>query len=86
MPRYRIKECPFCGGEANMWKCTRKEAWEKFPEKRESLMSYPAEWWVLGCGTEGCILEANRERHFIKLAFRAGSAKEAVDKWNRRKE
>lgn len=67
-----------------MWKCTKKEALEKFPERREGIATFPDEWWVLGCETEGCILEASKEKHFIKLAFRIGSAKEAAEKWNRR--
>ena len=84
MPMYKLKACPFCSGKANIWKCTKKEALERFPAKRESIVNYPDSWWVLGCETEGCILEANREKHFIKIAFRAGSAREAATKWNRR--
>ena len=81
-----LKPCPFCGGKAYMRMVCRNETIEKFPDKADALEKYPAKWWVLGCLTPGCILEANPEKHFIKLGFRAGSEKEAVEKWNKRAE
>ena len=81
-----LKPCPFCGGEGHMKLVMRKEALEKFQDRSEVLGSYPPRWWVIGCKTEGCILEFNPDKHFIKLAFHFGHKDEAIEKWNRRAE
>lgn len=79
-----LKPCPFCGGKALLYKRTKKTAIKMFPEKKNAISTFPVAWWVMGCVTEGCILEANPDWYYIKLGFRAESKDEAIKKWNRR--
>lgn len=72
-----IKNCPFCGGEAETF---------HIPENDEEEMKYHPNWkwndpgmWVIGCDTEMCMGNIGR------FAMIFVSEEDAIKTWNTRK-
>ena len=74
-----LKPCPFCGGQAVLFKKTGSVS-----NGIETVKNKDGTYWYIGCETSDCILFACEEDGTARIFFREDSKESAIRCWNRR--